>query len=602
MRNVFFLLFVFVAFRGFSQQQVGTPDSLKRLLSTHAAEDSNRVLILIKLANATFTYDPAEAMQYAREAAAISGKINWQKGQAMAFRSTGGICLVQSDYVGALDNFQKALTADNGKSQLFEASVLNNMAIVYSSLKQFDKALEYQKRHFVIVRALDNREELTMSYCNVGTIYQQLGKYDSALSYYDKSLALSRETGNKRLESNALCVLGSLFKETGDYRKSVFFSAQSVELATTSGNIYVKAPALNNWAWALVYLSEYGKAEQLSKESLRLAKEMGSVQWEYESWESLYANYEKQHKLAQALAAYKQFILLRDSVTNDEKRQEVVRKEMQFQAEKKEALLQAAHAAALHRQGIIRNAWIGIAAILLLGGATSFLFYKRRRDAVTRQHEAELKAEITSTEMKALRAQMNPHFIFNSLNSISDYIGKNNIQAADKYLVKFARLMRMILEHSGHKEVSLSDDLKALELYMQLEALRMDHRFDYEIIVDESVDVDNTLVPPLLLQPFVENSIWHGLRQKTGHGKLYIRILREGDHILCVVEDNGVGISKDIGTKEAEQQEKQSLGIKITTDRIAMINKKQLACDSVQVVGLSQGTRVNVKIPLQQKF
>ena len=114
---------------------------------------------------------------------------------------------------------------------------------------------------------------------------------------------------------------------------------------------------------------------------------------------------------------------------------------------------------------------------------------------------------------------MNPHFIFNSLNSVNDYIDKNDTGTASGYITKFAKLMRMILENSEQKEVTLEDDLKALELYMQLEALRLKNKFTYEIKVDENIDCENTLVPPLILQPFVENSIWHGIAKRTALGK-----------------------------------------------------------------------------------
>ncbi|MGH2649367.1 MAG: sensor histidine kinase, partial [Ginsengibacter sp.] len=132
---------------------------------------------------------------------------------------------------------------------------------------------------------------------------------------------------------------------------------------------------------------------------------------------------------------------------------------------------------------------------------------------------------------------MNPHFIFNSLNSISDYILKNDVQSADIYLTKFAKVMRMILENSDQKEVTLKDDLKALELYMQLESLRMKDKFTYEIKIDESINAENTLIPPLILQPFVENSIWHGMQGKKGEGHILISIKKEGNMINCSVED-----------------------------------------------------------------
>src|SRR3546814_10477591 len=122
--------------------------------------------------------------------------------------------------------------------------------------------------------------------------------------------------------------------------------------------------------------------------------------------------------------------------------------------------------------------------------------------------------------MKALRAQMNPHFIFNSLNAIGNSIDKRDFETAGNYLTRFAKLVRLILENSEYREIPLATDLQVLELYIQLEAMRLKGKITYEIDVDEDIDAENTLVPPLIVQPLIENSIWHGLAPKDGHGRI----------------------------------------------------------------------------------
>lgn len=309
-----------------------------------------------------------------------------------------------------------------------------------------------------------------------------------------------------------------------------------------------------------------------------------------------------QNNFKDAFLSFKKYSVLKDSLFNDEKAQEVATLEMSYAFSKKEDSIRSeneqialAASSEIKRQSTIRNTTIIAGIALITAGLVSFIFYKRKRDAVQKQQVAEFKTDVMETEMKALRSQMNPHFIFNSLNSISDYISKNNIPEADRYLSKFAKLMRLILENSEQKEVLLEDDLKALELYMQLEALRLNHKFDFTIDVDASIDASSTLVPPLMLQPFVENSIWHGIAKKEGKGQINIAVKKfENDMINCIVEDNGVG--RLAGRSENDDQ-KKSLGMKITQSRIDVLNKLNNARASIELSDLAQGLKVEVKLP-----
>ncbi len=157
--------------------------------------------------------------------------------------------------------------------------------------------------------------------------------------------------------------------------------------------------------------------------------------------------------------------------------------------------------------------------------------------------------------------------------------------------------MRMVLENSEQKEIPLAEDLKALELYMQLENLRLKNKFSYEINIDDSIDKENTLVPPLILQPFVENSIWHGIAKKEGKGNLLITIRKEGDMLSCIVEDNGNGI-----INQSASNEKKSLGMRITKSRIDIINKLKNANASMYVYNKEHGVKAEVKLPMELSF
>jgi LytS/YehU family sensor histidine kinase len=160
--------------------------------------------------------------------------------------------------------------------------------------------------------------------------------------------------------------------------------------------------------------------------------------------------------------------------------------------------------------------------------------------------KSEYEKKLANVEMSALLAQMNPHFLFNSLNSIDSYIIRNESKKASEYLNNFARLMRLILQNSRSNYINLKDELEALELYMQMESLRFKNKFCYSIAIDENVESSSIVIPPMLIQPYVENAIWHGLMHKTNgtEGLVKINISKNADDLLCVIEDNGIGRKK----------------------------------------------------------
>src|SRR5678815_823690 len=176
--------------------------------------------------------------------------------------------------------------------------------------------------------------------------------------------------------------------------------------------------------------------------------------------------------------------------------------------------------------------------------------------------------------MQALRAQMNPHFIFNCLASINRFILKNESKTASNYLTRFSRLMRMVLLNSQKQLISLDDELQMLELYLQMERLRFKNSFDYSITFLNTLDSDNISIPPLLLQPFCENAIWHGLMHSERPGRLNIELSLLGKILNCVITDNGVGREKAEEMKSKTAEKEKSMGLKITTERLSLLNNE----------------------------
>lgn len=243
--------------------------------------------------------------------------------------------------------------------------------------------------------------------------------------------------------------------------------------------------------------------------------------------------------------------------------------------------------------------WFRLLLVIIVF-SLSYLGLKLRLTQV-RQRE-QMKRKMVEMELKALRAQMNPHFTFNTMNSIQHFIKKNEPESAIRYISKFSKLMRMILDNSAVEMITIEREVQALKIYLEIESLRFDEKFDFSITIDPDLDQGYDKIPSMVLQPYIENAIWHGLMNKKGKGTISIAIKREENGIRCLIEDDG------IGRKEAEKQrssfttDQKSYGMLISDERLRLLNQTQHQELNVKVVdikdkeGKAAGTKVEVFI------
>lgn len=247
--------------------------------------------------------------------------------------------------------------------------------------------------------------------------------------------------------------------------------------------------------------------------------------------------------------------------------------------------------------------WFKLLSLLCLG-CLIYLIAKRRIAKIRKKEEEKTAVNkmIAELDAKLLRSQMNPHFIFNSLNSIQKYIWENNEEEAAEYLAKFAKLMRSILESSTKDFITLEEEFKIMKIYLELEHKRSNGHFDYQLYIDASIDQNKTLTPPLLLQPFIENAIWHGLNKKSSHGNLIINVKLDGNYVIFSVDDDGVGRRAVNGINTTV--EKKSMGISITQQRIEKLFESFTLKGSIKIIdkvnnGISSGTCVVISLPIK---
>jgi hypothetical protein len=353
------------------------------------------------------------------------------------------------------------------------------------------------------------------------------------------------------------------------------------------------------------------------REGLQLALETKARQYTRDGYQILSTVFERLNQTDSANHYFKQYVTMKEQVLSDQAKGRLAA----YQYEQKIALANKeleVHEAQLEKEAFVKKVLLaGIALLALLAVIiVRNIALKRRNEKQRLEHQLKMQAleseqtqmywqqQAKELEVQALRAQMNPHFIFNSLNSINYFILQNDRQQASEYLTKFSRLVRLILQNSQAALISLQNELHALQLYLELEALRFDHHFSFTIHVDENLDMSLLKVPPLIIQPFVENAVWHGLMHKQEKGHLSIAVSREVDLLVCKITDDGVG-RKKAGEVERKSSTYRSLGMRITVDRIALLQPKNKTENYITIHDLTLadgspgGTEVILKIPVR---
>jgi LytS/YehU family sensor histidine kinase len=297
-----------------------------------------------------------------------------------------------------------------------------------------------------------------------------------------------------------------------------------------------------------------------------------------------------------ALRYLLQYHVLQDSVNKMNTKARIATFEIEQQQQQKENEIEQLQVQKTKQ----RNYYLigGALLLLIVIGVITVIIYKRKRDK--EQLTTDFKKQLAQAETKALRAQMNPHFIFNSLNSINSFVMDQKHEIASDYLIKFSKLIRLILDNSRNETISIEKELETLKLYVLLESARFDNKFKCVYHISEDVDANSIKIPPMLLQPFVENAIWHGLMQKEGEGTITVQIKKENEEFLNIsITDDGIGREKAAELKSKSATHK-SHGLKVTSQRIEMMNKLNSTGAQVNIVDLkdAQGNAMGTKVEL----
>jgi sensor histidine kinase YesM len=339
-------------------------------------------------------------------------------------------------------------------------------------------------------------------------------------------------------------------------------------------------------------LKYYDKSLQQAK----LQNDYSSVYWVYLDMSDMYL---RKRDTSNAFKNYVQYKKYNDFYLKRSNTQGLADAKIRYDAETRNKELELL-SLKLSKQKLLIYGYTGLFVLSL---AIGILLYSRSRINAKRRI-SDMNHKIAEITQANLRQQMNPHFIFNTLNSIQYYMYQHDKLATNNYLTKFSSLMRKVLENSQHTSVPLRDELDALNLYLELEKIRFKDKFDYQINIDEEIDTILYKVPTMLMQPYVENSICHGLMPGEGNGLVKIDLELKEDYILCTIEDNGIGREAAQEKKMKSEKAHNSLGTQIVSSRLDLVNSlygtslKTIYTDLKNDKGEPVGTRVELHIPI----
>jgi len=534
-----------------------------------------------------------KSFEYFNQSLAIFKTINDSYNTAILLVKIGDLYRLGGDHKTALDFYFQSLKYPKGVILVWHPLV--DLGDSYYSLEQYDSALYDEDIYIQAIKSLTIWSNYK-SFPRIRTAERHIAskEYEKALSLLTEDLTLSRKRNNRNELMRLLLDIGKAYEGKKDFTKAFYYT----------------------------------------NDLLQNAKKHKAKQYIRDGYKLMYLLHDQLHHPDSAYLYYRQYTNMKDSVAIQEFSNSLAIYKAATEIEKKQAEIGLLNNEKLINQqqlqlskqklkgeSFLKNMLIAGVLVLVLLGIIIFRNNRLKRKNEASRHELvekelnlqklesertkiELQQQATELEMQALRSQMNPHFIFNSLNSINRFILQNNKTQASEYLTKFSRLVRLILQNSQHSLIPLESELESLQLYLELESVRFNHHFLFNIRINDDLDVSGLKVPPLIIQPYTENAIWHGLMHKEEKGNLQIELYEEGDMLCCKITDDGVGRKKATELKSKSASTHKSMGMQITADRIAMLQKVSASPTHINITdlilpdGSAGGTEVLLKIPL----
>lgn len=473
------------------------------------------------------------------------------------------------------DSSQKAMSLLMESAKIFEAMKDSNMlsyaytniGILFGKIKERDRQLAYSKKAFAMSGGVIKDKKTLILATNLAVNYLNNVMVDTAETLGLEILEKSRQFGNTKTTTQILNHLANIAVKKGEYEKGIDYANEVIgyEGVLKHNQTFSSIYAYRGIAHLRSGRSKLAVADL--EKGLEYATIDSSLQRQEMNLRYLQEAYAKLGRYEDAYRALLRFKEVADTLASEDNIRILNDIDTKYQTEKKEQQLRELNienqvAELKIRQ---RNIWIIVVVVLAFVGA-GFLFFISRQRILKEQQES------LENRLVSLRVQLNPHFIFNALTAVQNYmLSGKDLREATRYLSNFAKVMRAFLEYNQEEEISLDKELYALELYVGIQKLRFSNGFEFNVVMDDDMVPEEVLVPPMIMQPLIENAIEHGIRN-VENGTIELSYKLKGTDLVIRVSDNGVG--RDKAAESPKVKDKTSLATKITAERISLLNRK----------------------------
>lgn len=512
-------------------------------------------------------------------------KLKNEKNIISCLNSLGVLEGQRGNYSAALEYYLLAKKKNQKLGLLDDVAIVNiNIGLVHYFLQDFEMAEHYYQMAYLQLKKQNNLSSMMHVHSKRASNFLALKEYEKALSYLNKALNIAIQLDDYIEQSSIEHIIGSYFAGVGQPDSALVHYNNSIVLGEKLGlNPSVATSYLH------VGLIQYNqgnseKAIKATEKALAMAKETGDQLRVMIAYDLLAEIYRSKGEFKKAFETYKIYKTMSDSIQGADVKNKVSELKIIYEVAEKDNKNKL-----LQEQNNLKQLKVKQLNTVLIATVILFLLIVFIMILVIRQKRIKTKLIQTELEQKALRTQMNPHFIFNALNSIQRMYIEGKEDIANDYLADFSRLLRTILENSGKRVITLKEEIEITRLYLNLEKLRTDNLIDYVINIEQDLNIENIVFPPLILQPYIENAIWHGIIPNKKNGVITINISgKTQENLLIEIIDNGIGINQSKSRKK--ESINNSLGMQITSQRLG-------GSDYVKIEELNTGgTKISLTI------